>query len=310
MKARDLLGDLFAGTVIATSNIALAVSFAAAIFQGELAAGFTTGVWIMLLTMIAVGLAIGMFTTLPPIAGGPDTAVIAVIGLMAPAIAGPMLAAGIPMAAVLVHVMLGMTLVALASSLMLLVIGLTALGQSLRFVPFPLVAGFLAVTGILLIFFSVQIVTGEAFALTSIGTLWADEYVYQLAIMFGFSVLLAAARSAIKSPLVTPLVFFWAALALNMFLQTGRLGDLADWYLWAAKGLTSWAPYLEVQATAIDWTVYLSARPELATCVIVGLISLIVGFLPLNPAGWRLQTSTTNCASTADRPSSPALWAA
>lgn len=81
IRLRNLTGDVFAGAVIATSNIALAVSFAAAIFQGELSAGFATGTWVMLLTMVVVGVAIGMLTTLPPIAGGPDTAVIAVIGL-------------------------------------------------------------------------------------------------------------------------------------------------------------------------------------------------------------------------------------
>jgi hypothetical protein len=106
LRLRNLTGDLFAGTVIATSNIALAVSFAAAIFQGDLAAGFAIGTWIMLLTMVVVGLAIGMLTTLPPIAGGPDTAVIAVIGLFAPAIAGPMLVSGVPLPDVLVHVMM------------------------------------------------------------------------------------------------------------------------------------------------------------------------------------------------------------
>ena len=129
--------------------------------QGDLAAGFSIGVWMMLLTMVIVGLATGMLTTLPPIAGGPDTAVIAVIGLMAPAIAGPMMAAGLPLAAALVHVLTGITLVALASGLTMLALGLSGLGQSLRFVPYPLVAGFLAATGILLALFSLKIVTGK-----------------------------------------------------------------------------------------------------------------------------------------------------
>ena len=148
---QNLVGDIFAGGVIATSNIALAVSFAAAIFQGDLTPGFPTGVWIMLTSMIVVGLVIGFFTSLRPIAGGPDTAGIAVIGLMAPVVAAPLMAAGATMPTILLHVMLGITLVALASGVVLLTLGMIRAGQSLRFVPYPLVAGFLAATGLLLV---------------------------------------------------------------------------------------------------------------------------------------------------------------
>ena len=273
---RNLTGDLFAGAVIATSNIALAVSFAAAVFQGDLAAGFSIGVWMMLLTMVIVGLAIGMLTTLPPIAGGPDTAVIAVIGLMAPAIAGPMMAAGAPLAEALVHVLTGITLVALASGLTMLALGLSGFGQSLRFVPYPLVAGFLAATGILLALFSLKIVTGKPLILVGLYGHITDDQPQKIAVMLAFALLLGGVRSVLRSPLTTPLVFFGFALGLNTLLEAGYFDHPGDWYLWTGAGLEAWVPVREIAANGIDWSVYIAALPELATCVIVGLISLIV----------------------------------
>jgi sulfate permease, SulP family len=256
---RHLIGDAFAGTVIATSNIALAVSFAAAIFQGELSDGFTMGVWIMLMTMIVVGLIIGFLTTLQPIAGGPDTAVIAVIGLMAPVVAAPLLAAGISMQDVLVHIMLGITLVALASGVTLLALGLIRAGQSLRFVPYPLVAGFLAATGVLLITFGIKIVAGSLPALFEIGSYWSGDDWLKIGAMLAFAVLLGAARVAIKSPLVTPIAFFGFALALNAVLWTGYFGDPQGWYLSATRGLEPWLPFQAAQTPTINWSVYIWA---------------------------------------------------
>lgn len=276
LRLRNLTGDLFAGTVIATSNIALAVSFAAAIFQGDLAAGFAVGTWIMLLTMVVVGLAIGMLTTLPPIAGGPDTAVIAVIGLFAPAIAGPMLVSGVPLPDVLVHVMIGITLVAIASGATLLLLGASGLGQSLRFVPYPLVAGFLAATGILLVTFSIKIVTGERFDLASLSTLASGDNIQKIGMMLAFAFLLGGARRVFQSPLTTPVVFFGFALAFKALLESGYFGEPETWYLWTEKGLEPWVPLQILHTSTIDWPVYITALPELATCVIVGLISLIV----------------------------------
>jgi SulP family sulfate permease len=276
IASRNLVGDLFAGAVIAASNIALAVSFAAAIFQGELAQGFTTGVWIMLMSMIVVGLIVGFLTTLQPIAAGPDAAVIAVVGLMAPAVAVPLLAAGNPKADALVHVMLGITLVAIASGLTLLLIGLLRLGQSLRFVPYPLIAGFLAATGILLITFSLKIVVGGLSGISEFSTLWSGDNSFKLAVMLAFAVLLGAARIAIRSPLVTPLAFFGFAAALHTALQAGHFGDYEGWYVSEMRGLEPWLPLDALRETQIDWSVYVWALPELATCVIVVLISLIV----------------------------------
>lgn len=275
-KLRDLIGDGFAGTVIAISNIALAVSFAAAIFQGNLAAGFTTGAWMMLMTMIVVGLVIGMLTTLPPIAGGPDTAVIAAIGLMAPAVAGPLLTEGMPLEHALLHIMIGIAVVALVSGAVYLALGLSGVGQSLRFIPYPLEAGFLAATGIILISFSVEIVTGERFEVHQSLDLLQGDAGPKIGVMLVFALMLGGARLFLKSPLVTPVSFFGIALALNALLQTGQFGEAESWYLQTAKGLEAWMPLREVSAQPIDWAIFVTALPELATCVIVGLISLIV----------------------------------
>ena len=49
---RSLTADLMAGAIVAALNVALAVSFAALLFQGELRDGFAMGLWALLLSMV------------------------------------------------------------------------------------------------------------------------------------------------------------------------------------------------------------------------------------------------------------------
>ncbi|MGI9520196.1 MAG: SulP family inorganic anion transporter [Hyphomicrobiaceae bacterium] len=205
--SRQLLGDLFSGTVIATSNIALAVSFAAVIFQGELASGFTTGVWAMLMSMVVVGLIVGFLTSLQPIAGGPDTAVIAVLSLFATAIVAELSNTSASNADLVTHVMLGITLMTILGGVTIFLLGAMRWGQLLRFVPYPLIAGFLAATGLLLIASSPRIITDGSFQFEQVGDLFASQNQAKFGAMLGFAVLLASGRAIFKSPIVVPVVF-------------------------------------------------------------------------------------------------------
>ncbi|MGI9520197.1 MAG: cyclic nucleotide-binding domain-containing protein [Hyphomicrobiaceae bacterium] len=63
---------------------------------------------------------------------------------------------------------------------------------------------------------------------------------------------------------------------MNAVVRTGHLGEEASWYISSTRGLEPWLPFNAIQSSDIHWFVYLSSLPELATCVFVGLISLIV----------------------------------
>ncbi len=124
--------------------------------------------------------------------------------------------------------------------------------------------------------FSVKIVTDGWFdplhALSSL----PEGALLKIAVMLAFAGLLGGARMLLKSPLVTPVAFFGFAIVLNAILQAGYLGDEAGWYLSTTHGLAAWVPIAAIQTEGIQWSVYWDALPELATCVFVGLISLVV----------------------------------
>src|ERR1700719_3684638 len=82
-----LAGDLVAGLTVSARNVALPVGFTALIFQGDLSDGLAIGLWSLLMSMVVTGVVVGLATSMPPIAAGPDTPVVAVMTLLAATVA-------------------------------------------------------------------------------------------------------------------------------------------------------------------------------------------------------------------------------
>ncbi|PUB10910.1 cyclic nucleotide-binding domain-containing protein [Yoonia sediminilitoris] len=272
---RDLLSDLFAGGIVAASNLALAASFAAAIFQGTLEPGIATAVWAILLSMIIIGPFVGWHTTLRPIAaGGPDTAVVAVMSLLAGKMASTLFEMGLPTEIVVSHIMLSISLVAVIYALILFVIGYLGWARALRFVPFPLIGGFLAATGLLLLKGSPEIVLGSSITFDTFGPSMGAGQSHQLWFMLGYSAFLLISHHMIRSPLVMPLSFFAAVAAIYLMGLTGMI-DGTDWFV-ASMRMTPWEPIAAINSGQIYWGSILGAYSEITACVLVGILSLVV----------------------------------
>lgn len=276
----DILGivasDLFSGALVAAVGVALAVSFTAVIFQGDLAGGFPTGLWTMLMSMVVIGLCVGLLTSLPPLAGGPDTPVVAMMAVLAGSVSAPLLAKGVANDLVVQHVLLAFSLMTLLSGVVLSAIGTLRLGQSLRFVPYPVMGGFLAATGCLLMMSSVKVVTGRAVSLAKPLEIIPEAAIPKVATAICFASALWLARKQIKSPLLLPVAFFGAAAALDALLWTLSPADLQSWFIQGAARMSAWKPISAAGLEGIQWPVLAAAIPEMATCVVVGLISLVV----------------------------------
>ncbi len=87
-----------------------------------------------------------------------------------------------------------------------LVLGTLRLGQPLRFVPYPVVGGFIAGTGWLLLKSGIYVASDESPFLTPIGDLCHGELLQLWLPAFAFGVILLIATRLVKRPLVIPAV--------------------------------------------------------------------------------------------------------
>jgi len=151
--------DALAGVISAVVQIAYCISFSALIFTGDIASGFSLGLAALIMGTAVVGVVIALTSTLSPANGGPDSPAVAVMSVLAGSLAAALAAKGVGTTSIIINVLVALSVSTLLTGVLLFAVGALRLGQWLRFVPYPVIAGFLAGSGLLLITGGMEVVT-------------------------------------------------------------------------------------------------------------------------------------------------------
>ena len=273
---RNCLKDAAAGFVASVVLIANVVSFGALMFPGELSAGIPIVIWAMLIGSCVCGLWIAWTTSLPPIATGIDSPTGTVLVLLsATAGSSVMTSGGNPQIAVQT-VMLVFSVATFLTGASLYALGVVRWGSYFRFIPYFVVGGFLAATGLFLIAGGIRMTTGRPLALNTVSEHWTTIEIAKPASAIAVCGLLLLLRRWFKSPYAMPgaLVVMWlgGALVLRML----RLSDPGyGWYLPSLGTLTKWTPFEAVRTVHFNWVMMAKLVPEMFAVAIVALISII-----------------------------------
>lgn len=161
--AAGLFPNLLAGTLAALVTLSDALSYGALIFSGpELAPHLVLGLRTTLTAAWVLVLVAAIGSSLPFSIAGPNSNAVAILALMAGGVASRLAAdrvAGGPLVSTVLMLLSGS---ALAVGLIVFVLGALRHGQLVRFIPYPLAAGFLAGTGFLILIGGIRVLTGES----------------------------------------------------------------------------------------------------------------------------------------------------
>lgn len=275
------LRDGIAGMISALVTVAYCISFSALIFQGPLISGLGMGLTALLVGSAIVGAIVALTTSLPPADAGPDTPAVAVMSVLAATVAAPLFAAGLGQPSVIANVMMAITLSTLISGAVFYLIGGLRLGQTLRFVPYPVIGGFLAASGLLMVVGAIEVATGRELEsglppLTSGGL--------QLLVSLLVAGLLVAARLRFDSQFVLPAVFFALTALLHVVLALLPGIDRDAWFLSSGTGGSGWWPILAVAGGEIDWLVLAGAGVEIMAVAGVTAVALLLDVTSLEVA--------------------------
>jgi len=159
-KPSRLLANLTASFVSGVVGVMVSVSFAALIFAGDLASHLSAGVGIALFSAVVLRTAIALTSSLPGVIADTDALPSAILAISAVSIQAQMPAATDDQ--VFLTVVCAIALTSLLTGAFLLLLGLFKVGELIRFIPYPVVGGFIAGTGWLLAKGSVQVMTDLA----------------------------------------------------------------------------------------------------------------------------------------------------
>lgn len=234
MTSRDFVSGLIAPIVI----IATSLSYSALIFSGPLAGDLPVGIGSGL---VGAGLGAIVFAAtsgLPFAIAAPDSKAVAVLASLAALLAKDMIKEGRAEQVgptVLAAIVAGSLLVGLSSWLF----GALRLGRWIRFLPFPVIGGFMAASGWFLSIGAVRILAREPISLRLLSDLAAGHHLAQLAVGAAFALALDRAQR-FKHALAFPTV-----LLASMALILGGLQ--AAGYGWTQARADGWL--LDLPAT-------------------------------------------------------------
>jgi sulfate permease, SulP family len=278
-------GDALAGMVAALVTIAYCISFSALVFQGDLRGGLAMGLWALLTGAAITGIIVAMTTTLPPAEAGPDNPAIAVFSVLAMTIGGAVMSAGGSAELAVRHALIGMTLATVLTGVVLWVLGRFRLGALVRFVPFPVIGGFLAASGWLLVTGGIEVITGREITPATIAGAVGLADLPKVGIAFAFAVSVLAVRQHTGYVFTLPVAFFGLALVLDIILALAGAGTPAHgWYVKDAGVMTAWIPLASIFAPDIHWGVFLRVLPEMGAVAAVTVLALLLDISSLEVA--------------------------
>ncbi len=266
--------EAMAGLVVFAVQLVQAASFLALIFQSEAKSGFGVGLWSAMVGVAIVGTWISYTTTMKPLAAGPDTPALAVSAAVAGTIASQVSGTGLSGDEAARHILIALTLTTVIGGAAMFALGALKLGQSLRFIPNAVVAGFLGATGWLVMLGGVKLLTGRPMILSLFFDGLSATDAGKLLVAVVFALCLLHLRKIIKSPFFIPLMVVGVSMAFAAALWNSP--QRGNWYLGGGTGVSPWLPWRAFTSREINWGLLATLLPELLTVVIVSLISMVV----------------------------------
>jgi len=283
--SRGIVPAITVGTIAGLDNIATGLAIASLLFAGSLASGLSIGVVVVFLGGGILALTVALKSRMPTtIAMVQETTV----AILAAALAAHVATLAAPPEVKVITALTVLGGASIVTGALFWLTGRLRFGALARFLPFPVVAGFLAGSGWLLVAGGMTMATGETGILAFAAALSHADILYRVVPAVLFAVVMLVALNRYPSPatvpavmLVATLLFYAVLAAIGMDVETARAhGHLP---ILAAAGDVVWPT--PDHLTQIDWNAVLATLPSILSVAALSMVGLL-----LNVSGLELAT--------------------
>ncbi len=288
LPVHSLIPGIGAGVICGFLAIVQSAGFGMLLLVGESQALAPTAIG-MALFSTAVMAAVAALTSSTP-------GVVAIAqGIPIAALAGPVAmiiaatVAGNGDEAVPVTVVAAVALATIIIGLASFLIGTLKLGRFVRFVPFPVIGGFLAGSGWLIFLGGIGVVAGHSVTAANVTHLGDTSTLLRFAAAGGFVLLVGLLKLRLPVNLVVPAVALAAIVGFNLVTLLFAVDDpslRADgWLISVADGQALWPPVVPADFAMIDWSAIAGQLISLPTVVILTVVAVL-----MNATGIEMET--------------------
>ena len=277
----DFIPGVLAGTINAIVCIVSAMALAALIFTGPLADYLSQGIGILLMGTVIFAILSAITSTYPLIFNAPQDIPIAILALMAATIvSGPNNNLTGEQAYQFIFVAIGLT--SLIVGIFFYILGKFKLGELVRYIPFPVVGGFLAGTGWLIVKFAFTMMTDLDLNIPNMLIIFNNDIFILWFPGFVFAVFLLIANRYFNHYLLTPGILFGSIILfyIIMFAQGFNYTILEkNGYLlgpFPDGGLFPGLPTKYVYS--FQWDLFFVHLPAIGTMMILNAVSVLFNY--------------------------------
>lgn len=279
LRPQVLIPNVTAGLIAGLLTLTYSVSYAALIFSGDLAPYLSIGISSALVGAVVLGIIVALGSSLPFIIAGPDGNAAAILALIATTVSAQMVetADGGAIALTIWMAILGSTLL---TGGFLWLMGRLRLGRFIRFIPYPVVGGFLAGVGLLLAQGAIKVMTGTSPTLRNLPTFLASEQVMLWLPGLVLAIALKWALGRFRNCLTLPAVLLGATLLLHGVLRLiglNRQDAIAQgWLLEPFSATNPLAAWQSMSLSTVQWSALVTQTGSLLTLFAVVAITILL----------------------------------
>ena len=277
---------LTSGLLVGLLEVILAISFGALIFAGPLAPFVGPGIGMALAGAILVGLIVGSGSSVTGTVAGNQDVPAAIIAVTAAAIVAAMPAVADARDA-FVTVVVAVALMTALSGLFFYTLGHLRLGALVRYLPYPVIGGFLAGAGWLLMVGAVGLMVDTVPTLSALPSLLLPEQLVRWLPGAMLAIVILVVLDRVAHPLALPgLIVGGIALFYAVAAATDRtVTDLsaAGWLLGPFPQGSLWPPLSLSDFERVHWPALPGQVVNLLTLWLLSTVALL-----LNVSGWEL----------------------
>lgn len=266
------------GLVVGAIEVPVVIALAVLIYSGDLAPSLGAGIGTMLFGALVLNIVIALTSSIAGMVGGPQDSPAAILALVALSVSVRLATA--PPAQRFATVVAAIMLTSLVSGLFFILIGGFKLSRFIRFIPYPVVGGFIAGTGLLLAQGALGVMTDASIGLASLGQLFQPDVLVRWIPGLVFALLLLFATRRFNHFLVAPTMLLGTGLLFYGFLWATHSSmdsvRAAGWLLGPFPQGALWTPLDFTVLAGVDWSLIASQLSNIGTAAILGSIALLL----------------------------------
>lgn len=278
-RSHAILGKIFTTGILGILNTSAIVSFATLIFADDCPDYLGTGIAFFLMGAAASGILLALMSSYAGIVGSIQSVPVVISGLMAGTL-GAMLEGG-GQGVVFSHVCVAIAVSSVLTGICFIVLARFSLGNMVRFVPFPVMAGFLAGAGWLLLKGGLKVATSLDFHVLHAGSFLKSVDTRQLLCVSATGiVLLLLTRFFRANTLVLPLgivgsmaIFYAVATFMGVSVESlNRDG----WLLGSVPRTALWRSLAIPDLAHVEWALIFRQASSIGTIAILCVITFLL----------------------------------